>query len=97
MSEPDPARLAALDQRLADLNARLDRHLRAVMRSDAGLVLVAAGLIAWALVSRPVFHLWEFVAAWGVIILLAAGSFFQGLMLRNYRAEIRDLRSRVPR
>jgi hypothetical protein len=94
---PDPARLAALDQRLADLNAQMDKHLRAVMRSDIGLVLVALGLIAWALAARPAFSLWEFAASWGVIILLAVGSLFQGLMLRNYRAEIRDLRARVPR
>jgi hypothetical protein len=92
MSERDPARVAAVDQRLADLNARLDKHLSAILRGDAVMGLIAAGLIAYeANIGR-----WELAAAWSVVFLLTIGSLFQGIVLKSCRAEIRDLRARVP-
>jgi hypothetical protein len=92
---PDPARLAALDQRLADMDARLDRNARAIMRGDAVFAGVAVALIVIEIAARPALSRWQFVAMLGAVTFLCVGSFFQGLMLRNYRAEIRDLRSRV--
>jgi hypothetical protein len=91
---PDPARLAAIDQQLAELSDRLDRHARAIMRSDLITVVVAVVLIAVVLIARPPLYRWELVAALAAIALGAAGGFIQGLMLRSYRAEIRELRAR---
>jgi hypothetical protein len=95
MSEPDPARLAALDQRLADMDARIDRHARAIIRGDAVFAGFAVALIVIEIVGRPALSRWEFVALLCAVAFLCVGGFFQGRMLRNYRAEIRDLRARV--
>ena len=91
----DSARLAAIDQQLADQTARLDRHARAIMRGDVATVVVSLALIAVEVIARPALRHWELIAALAATTLLAAGGFIQGLMLRSYRAEIRDLRSRV--
>jgi len=93
MSE-DPARLAAIDQQLAEIDERLARHARAIMRGDLAAVAVAVILIAVLLIARPPLYRWELAAALAAIALLAAGGFVQGLMLRSYRAEIRELRAR---
>jgi hypothetical protein len=95
MADPDPARLAATDQELAALDARLDRNARAIMRGDVTLLLLAAAGIAYALIARQPVSYWHYAAVWGVVVLGAAGSFIQGRLLRSYRAEIRDLRARV--
>ena len=91
---PDPARLAAMDQQLAEMSDRLDRHGRAIMRGDAATVAVAVILIAVEVIARPPLYRWELIAALAAIALLAAGGFVQGLMLRSYRTEIRELRAR---
>ena len=46
------------------------------------------------LAARPAVSYWYLAAAWAVVALSAAGSLVQGRMLRSYRAEIRELRSR---
>jgi hypothetical protein len=93
MSE-NPARLAAIDQRLAEMNDRLDRHARAITRADIATLAGALVLIVVELTAGPHVYRWEFIVALAAIVLLAAGSFVQGLMLRSYRNEIRELRSR---
>ena len=97
MSESGPARLAAIDQELAALSDRLDRHARAIMRGDAVCACIAAALIVVVAVARPTLYRWEFVALLAAVAIGCGAGFVQGLMLRSYRAEIRDLRSRVPR
>jgi hypothetical protein len=91
---PDPARLAAIDQQLAEMSDRLDRHARAIMRGDGIAAIVTLALIAVELIASPPLHRWELIAALAAVALAAAGGFVQGLMLRSYRAEIRELRSR---
>ena len=93
---PDPARLAAIDQLLAEMDDRLGRHARAIMRGDLATAAVVVVLIAVVLIARPTLYRWELIAALAAIALLAAGGFVQGLMLRGYRAEIRELRTRGP-
>jgi hypothetical protein len=90
-----PARLAALDQRLADLNTRMDRHARAITRADIAMLTFALALIVIYLAGNLRIYRWEFIAAWAVVAMLAAGSLIQGRMLRGYRAENRELRARV--
>ena len=95
MTDPDMARFAAIDQELAALDERLDRASRAVMFGDAGMVIATVILIAFLVAAQPVVYWWEVVVALAAVVLAVAGGFVQGLMLRNYRAEIRDLRSRA--
>ena len=94
MAEPDPARLAAMDQQLAEIADRLDRDARSVMRGDGVVAIVALAAIAVELIAWPPLYRWQLIAALAAIALAAAGGFMQGLMLRSYRAEIRELRSR---
>ena len=91
---PDPARLAAIDQKLAQMDDRLERHARAIMRGDAAFAIIALALIIYYLTSPAGIPRWQVVTAWAAVILLAAGSFVQGLMLRSYRGEIQHLRVR---
>ena len=90
-----PARLAALDQRLAELNTRMDRHARAITRTDIAMLAAALVLIVIYLAGNLRIYRWELIAAWAVVALLAAGSLIQGRMIRGYRAENRELRARV--
>lgn len=92
---PDPARTAAQDQRLAAMSGRLERHARTRLRGDVALACLAVAVIVFELAARPPVRRWDLVAALIVIALLAADSFVQGLMLRRYQAEVRDLRSRL--
>ena len=94
MTDDDVARLAAIDQQLAGLGDRLDRNARSLMRGDAILLLVAPAAIIYYLAARPAVSYWHLVIAWAVVALGAAGSLVQGLKLRSYRAEIRELRAR---
>jgi fatty acid desaturase len=94
MAEPDPARLAAIDQQLAEIGDRLDRNARSIMHGEASLLLIALAAVIYLLAARPAVSYWYLAAAWAVVALSAAGSFVQGRMLRSYRAEIRELRSR---
>ena len=91
---PDPARLAAIDQQLAGMDYRLSRHARAIMRGDLATAAAAVILIAVVLIARTPLYRWELPVALAAVALLAAGGFVQGLMLRSYRTEIRELRSR---
>ena len=95
MGTPDPAKLAAADQRLAEMDDRLGRHARAIMRADVATVSIAVVLIAAEVFARPPLYRWELIAFLAACAFLAAGSYVQGLMLRSYRAEIRDLRART--
>lgn len=97
MTAPDPSRLAALDQRLADLDSRLDRTSRAVMRGDVVCGCVAVAVIIVVLTVRPHLYDWEYVIALAAVAFACASGVIQGLILRSCRAEIRDLRSRAPR
>lgn len=92
--QADPARLAAIDQQLAAIDARLEQHARTIMRGDLAIAVTAAGTAIWILAARPQVHRWELLAAVITCGLLAFSGFIQGLMLRSYRAEIRELRSR---
>ena len=96
---PDPAdlirRLAAIDQELAALDDRLNRLNRGVVVTDAVGVVVIVAIIAIEVIARPAVHRWELLAALIALVLAAVGGVMQDVMLRNYRAEIRDLRSRV--
>ena len=95
MADDRTARLAALDQRLAEFDARLDRNARAIMRGDGVAAIVALAVIAVQLIALPPLYRWQLIVALAAIALAAAGGFVQGLMLRSYRAEIRDLRART--
>ena len=95
MTDHDPARLAEIDQQLARIGERLDRKARSLMRGDAVLLLFALAAIIYSLAARPAVSYWDVAMAWAVVALGAAGSIFQGLALRSYRAEIRDLRARA--
>jgi hypothetical protein len=98
VSDPmDVAKLAAIDQQLAEMGDRLDRAARAVMRGDLVAVAAAVILVAVVLIARPPVHYWELAAALAAVALYAAGGFIQGLMLRSCRTEIRDLRAHVAR
>ena len=92
---PDPARLAAVDQQLAEMSDRLDRNARTIMRGDIALSAIAVALIVAILAGHPRVYSWELVIALAAVAIGAAASYMQGLMLRNYRAEIRDLRART--
>jgi len=91
---PDPARLAAIDQQLAEMSDRLDRHARAIMRGDLATVAVTVLLIAVEVIARPPLYRWQLITTFIAVALFAATGFIQGRMLRSYRAEIRDLRAR---
>ncbi len=93
MAEPDPARLAAIDQQLAGISARLDRDARSIMHGEAALLLIALTAVIYILAARPAVSYWYLAAAWTIVALSAAGSLVQGRMLRGYRDEIRELRS----
>jgi hypothetical protein len=93
MAEPDPAKLAAIDQRLAEIGGRLDRNARSIMHGEASLLLIALTAVIYLLAARPAVSYWYLAAAWAVVALSAAGSLVQGRMLRSYRDEIRELRS----
>jgi fatty acid desaturase len=95
--EPGPAGIAAIDQQLAGISARLDRNHRRIMYSEVTLLLIALAAVIYILAARPAVSYWYLACAWAVVALSAAGNIFQSLMLRSYRAEIRDLRPRVPR
>jgi hypothetical protein len=94
---PDPARLAAIDQKLAEMDDRLELHARAIMRGDVAFAIIALALVIYYLASPAEIPRWQVVAAWAAVTLLAAGGFVQGLMLRSYRSEIRELRVRPSR
>ena len=93
--DPDPARLAAVDQQLAKMSDQLDRHARAIMCGDVTVAVIAVALIVVVLAARPRVYPWELAVVLAAVAMGAAVSFMQGLMLRSYRAEIRDLRARV--
>jgi hypothetical protein len=93
MAEPDPAKLAAIDQRLAKIGDRLDRNARSIMHGEASLLLIALTAVIYLLAARPAVSYWYLAAAWAVVALSAAGSLVQGRMLRSCRDEIRELRS----
>ena len=95
MADDRTARLAAIDQELAALDARLNRNHSAIMRADATVLLLAAAGIAYALAARQPVSYWHYAAVWAVVVLGAAGSLYQARMIRGYRAEIRDLRARA--
>ena len=60
---PDQARLAAVDQQLAEMGDRLGRHARAIMRGDLATAAAAVILIAVELTARPPLRRWELIAA----------------------------------
>jgi hypothetical protein len=93
MAEPDPAKLAVIDQQLAKIGDRLDRNARSIMHGEASLLLIALTAVIYLLAARPAVSYWYLAAAWAVVALSAAGSLVQGRMLRSCRDEIRDLRS----
>jgi hypothetical protein len=93
MAEHDPARLAAIDQQLAELNGQLNRSGRVIMWADAWVLAAALALIGMELAGAPQLSRWEVVAWLAIAASLAAGSLIQARMLRSCRAEIRDLRS----
>jgi hypothetical protein len=95
MTEPDPAKLAAIDQQLAEIGDRLDRNARSIMHGEVSLLLIALAAVIYLLVARPAVSYWYLAAAWTVVALSAAGSLVQGRMLRSCRDEIRELRARV--
>ena len=41
MTEPEPAKLAAIDQQLAEIGDRLDRNARSIMHGEASMLLIA--------------------------------------------------------
>jgi len=94
--EPDPARLAALDQQLAEISDRLSRHTSAAMRGDVILACLALAIAVATVIARPHVPWWVLAVAALTIAMLAAGNFMQARMLRTYQAEVRDLRSRIP-
>ena len=95
MTDHDLARLAAIDQQLADLSNRLDRRASGIMNGEIWLLLLALTAVIYVLAARPAVSYWYLAGAWAVVALAAAGSLVQSLILRSYRAEIRDLRARV--
>jgi glucan phosphoethanolaminetransferase (alkaline phosphatase superfamily) len=91
---PDPARLAAIDQQLAEMADRLDRNARSMMRADVALAIVAVALAVAVLVGHPRVFRWELAVVLLALAAAAVTGFVQGLMLRSYRAEVRELRAR---
>jgi len=95
----DPARLAAriaaLDQELAALDDRLNRSVRSMKFAFAGTVACVVAVIVIEVAARPTVYRWELVTVMIAFLLAVAGDFILSVMIRNYRAEIRDLRSRV--
>jgi len=99
MSEdiPDPtARIAALDQDLAALDDRLNRSVRSMKFAFAATVVCVVAVIVIVVAARPVVYRWELIVVMIGFLLAVAGDFVLSVMIRNYRAEIRELRSRVP-
>jgi hypothetical protein len=96
---PDPSdlirRLAAIDQELAALDDRLNRLNRGAVRGGMIMAACITAVIIVELIVKPPVYRWELVAALIALVLAVAGGLMQDLLLRNYRAEIRDLRSRV--
>jgi hypothetical protein len=94
VTDDQPARLAAIDQQLAAINARLNRSARGVMRGDIATGAVSVLLIAAEVIARPPLHRWEMVITLAAVAAMAVSGYFQGLMLRSLRAEVRELRTR---
>jgi len=95
MTDDQPARLAAIDQQLAAIDTRLNRNARGIMRSDIATGAVAVILIVIEVIARPALERWEVIALLATVAAMAISGYFQGLMLRSLRAEIRELRSRL--
>ena len=94
--DPDPtARIAALDQELAALDDRLNRSARSMKFAFAATVACVVAVIVIVVVAKPAVYRWELVTVMIAFLLAVAGDFVLSVMIRNYRAEIRDLRSRV--
>jgi len=95
--DPDPtARIAALDQELAALDDRLNRTARSMKFAFAATVACVVAVIVIMVVAKPAVYRWELVVVMIGFLLAVAGDFVLSVMIRNYRAEIRELRSRVP-
>jgi hypothetical protein len=88
-----PAHLADLDQRIADINARLDRNTTSLIRGSVVFMCLTLTCVAVELTARPPVHRWELVAWMLIAALLAAGGFYSQRMIRSLREEIRYLRS----
>jgi len=101
MSEdiPDPnhlaARIAAMDQELAHLDDRLNRSVRSMKFAFAATVACVVAVIVIEVAARPTVYRWELVVVMIAFLLAVAGDFVLSVMIRDYRAEIRELRSRV--
>jgi len=94
--DPDPtARLAAIDQELASLDDRLNRSVRSMKFTFAGTVACVVAVIVIEVVVKPAVYRWELVVVMIAFLLAVAGDFVLSVMIRDYRAEIRELRSRV--
>jgi hypothetical protein len=94
---PDPtARIAALDQELASLDDRLNRSVRSMKFAFAGTVACVVAVIVIEVAARPAVYRWELITVMIAFLLAVAGDFVLSVMIRSYRAEIRELRSRVP-
>ena len=94
--DPDPtARIAALDQELAALDDRLNRTARSMKFAFAATVACVVAVIVIMVVAKPAVYRWELVTVMIAFLLAVAGDFVLSVMIRNYRAEIRELRSRV--
>ena len=94
--DPDPtARLAAIDQELASLDDRLNRSVRSMKFTFAGTVACVVAVIVIMVVVKPAVYRWELVVVMIAFLLAVAGDFVLSVMIRDYRAEIRELRSRV--
>ena len=89
------ARIAALDQELAAIDDRLNRSARSMKFAFAATVVCVVAVIVIEVAARPAVTRWELIAVMIAFLLAVAGDFVLSVMLRSYRAEIRELRSRV--